>query len=226
MTVNLDYCTPEDVRKQLGGKQAQDTDLLIKTLIQACARHINRLLGKPMGFIAEAAASARIFPGSGRTYQYIDDCISITLVEVKDSPTDDTYTAWTSDDWTAASGDPHYPEFNDLPYDMLLINPSGDEACFTSGGYYGPRGFPPYTAGAATPTVRVTARWGYAASVPEDIKQATIAQTARWYKRAEAAWDDVTARREEGQLVYRELDPDIQSMLLNGKYWQPQLGRR
>jgi len=227
MAVNLDYCTAAEVRAQMGNKLGQADDLLIGVMIQACARAINSLLGKPLGFIAEATASARIYPGSGMPYQYIDECISITSVAVKDSVTDSTYTAWTTGDWIAATGDPAYPDFNTLPHDLLLIAPGGNESWLTSGAYCGLNGFTPLHGGATSaPTLQVTAKWGYAATIPADIKQATIAQTARWYKRSEAAWEDVTARREEGQLVYRELDPDIQAILLQGRYWKPALGRR
>lgn len=225
MTVNLAYCTPAEVRAQLGGKKAQDDDLLLKSMIAACARHINQLLGKPLGFIAESTASVRIYPGSGRSYQYIDECISITTVAAKNSPTDSTYTAWTAADWLAARGDPECPEFNATPYDILLINPAGVETWFPAGGYYGPRGFPPTVFGVSAPTVQVTARWGHAATIPEDIQQATVAQVARWYKRSEGAWEDTTSNPREGQLVYRELDPDIQAILLGGRYWRPALGR-
>jgi hypothetical protein len=46
------------------------------------------------------------------------------------------------------------------------------------------------------------------------VKMATIAQTVRWFKRAEQAWQDSSASLSLGQLLYtQELDPEVVAMI-------------
>ena len=225
--VNLAYASVREIKEQLGGKLSNDDDLLIKALRNSSARYINHYLGYPDGFLALEEATTRVYPGSGKTHQHIDPCIEVTAVAVKDSPTSDSYDAWTSSDYVVASGSPIYPDFNSTPYTLLLVDPAGSESYFTSGNYYGPQGFPIGRSSATTPTVQVTARWGYADTIPEDIKEACIAMTARLYKRGEASWEDTTASRDQGQLVYRRVDHDIEQLLIATRYYRPALaGRR
>ncbi len=221
MAVNLNYATVAEVREQLGGKKREDDDLVIKFMINAAAQMINNILGHPYGFIAGTSATSKLYVGSGYFYQLIDECVEVTKLEVKESATDDDYDEWSSGDYLTASGSPRNPNFNDVPYTLLITDPTGDEDIFTRGDFYGNdwmrRG---------APTVRVTAKWGYAETIPYDIKEATIAQVARWYKRSEASWQDIARRREEGQLKYADLDQDIQMMLMSTRYYTPQLARR
>ena len=59
-------------------------------------------------------------------------------------------------------------------------------------------------------SVRITAKWGYSTTPPQEIRQATIIQVTRWFKRAQQAYQDTGAILELGQLRYvRELDPDV-----------------
>jgi hypothetical protein len=60
----------------------------LQLLLDASTDAINSLCNRPDGFIALAAATARTYNGEGGPYQWIDECVEITLVEVKDSPTD------------------------------------------------------------------------------------------------------------------------------------------
>ncbi len=61
-----------------------------------------------------------------------------------------------------ARGAPENPQYNQTPYDLLIIGSNAAYDHFTSGSYTGRRGFRPYRTGQrATPTVKVTARWGY-----------------------------------------------------------------
>ena len=75
-------------------------------------------------------------------------------------------------------------------------------------------------------TVKVTAKWGYATSVPSTIKTATMMQAARWYKRFQSAMADVVADAALGTLLYRqELDPDVKMLLVAGRYVKMAIGR-
>ena len=221
------YTTAAEVRGQINKTDTGDDAILTK-LISAAERTINRFCNRPDGFEADSSASSRTWAGSGRPYQYINETVEITLVEVKESPTSDTYTSWASGDWIAASGDPKYPNYNDLPYTMLVVDPTGDKSIFYSGRYTTRGGFrPTSTISRGVPTVRVTAKWGFSVAVPDDISEACIMQVARWYKRLEGAMADALASGELGQLLYRQsLDPDIKMILINGRYTRPVTGRR
>jgi hypothetical protein len=159
-------------------------------------------------------------------------------VAVKDSATDTTYTAWANPttnmagdgDWLAFAGDAQSPEFDPInrgrPYTALMIDPNGDYSVFTSGKFSSRPGFKPaLSAGRGLPTVKATAKWGYATTVPYPIKEACIVQASRWFKRAESAYADAVATGEMGLLVYRKsLDVDVQAMLISARLVRPAIG--
>jgi hypothetical protein len=221
------YGTPTELRSHMNKTLTADDDVL-EAILEAASRNIDRACNRPDGFIADTVASARRYAGTGKPYIYIDECISVTTVEVKDSATDDDYDTWTTADWIAASGDPQAPDYNSLPYDMLVVDPTGDESVFTSGKYTTRGGFRPLTdVHRGVPTVRITARWGYSETAPVDVKLACLMQSARWYKRFQSAMSDTLASGELGMLLYRQsLDPDIQRLLVDGRYIKPTTGRR
>lgn len=221
-----DYATLAEVKQRID-KTNTDFDLYGQTVITGVSRAIDAWANRPDGFIALEAATARLYAGNGRARMRIDECVEVTLVEVKDSVTDSVYQAWAATDWIAFSGDPIAPNFNSLPYDQLMTDVTGDEAIFTSGVigeaaykdrffvrfagarnryFYNPRGV------RSQPTVRVTAKWGYAVTVPPAIKEACCMQSARVLKRYEAAMSNQLANTALGELSF-ELDPDIQTML-------------
>lgn len=223
----MSYASASDLRSQINKTSTAD-DPTLTALLSAAERTINQFCNRPDGFESDTTASARIYAGSGKTYQAIDECVTITLVAVKESPTDTTYTAWAAGDWIPFSGDYKDPNFNSLPYTMLMIDPTGDQAIFTNGRYSNLKGFRPDTISQrGVPTVQITAKWGYSVAVPADIKEACIMQAARWYKRLEGAMSDALASGELGTLLYRQsLDPDIKMILVNGRYVKPAIGRR
>ena len=54
----------------------------------------------------------------------------------------------------------------------------------------------------------------YVYQAPAMVKQAVVIQAARWFKRGQQAYQDVSASAEMGQLTYaQKLDPDIATML-------------
>lgn len=221
------YATPEELRNQTD-KQVVADDPALTDLLLAASDSIDRFTNRPDGYVALTTATARPYTGSGKTIQRIGENIAITLVEVKESVTG-TYTAWASSDWIAFTGDPLDPDFNSLPYDWLMVDPSGDQSHFTSGKWAGLRGFRPEeeSIGRAAPTVRVTAKWGYAEVVPSVIKQACITQATIWFKRARSAWGDTAGNSDFGKLFYRKpLDPAIETMLVDARMVVPSIGVR
>jgi hypothetical protein len=232
------YATTAEVRQDINMDSTTD-DATLERLLRSATQRIDQFCNRPDGFIATTVASQRFYSGSGKTWQMIDECTEITAVAVKDSVTDDTYTAWDvpttnlagDGDYLAASGDWRFPEFNRLPYTLLIVDPNGDESIFTFGRFSTitglvPIGTPERNA-RGLPTVRVTARWGYADEVPPDIQEACIMQVGHWYKLVQSSMAMTLASAELGTLrMPRGLHPDVQDILVNGRYVRPAVGGR
>lgn len=221
------YATAAELRTQIEktGTTGAGSDAALGVILDAVSDSINQYCNRPDGFVAQSMATTRYYSGNGEPWLYIDDCVTVSSVSVKDSATDTSYTSWASTDWQAASGEHKYPDWNSLPYNLLVVLPTGDYAVFTSGQFTTLRGFKPQAeVMRAIPTVSVSARWGYAMECPPSIKQATIALAARWYKQGQAGWSDTAANVELGQLIYQRENVDIQMMLK--RYCKPAIGRR
>lgn len=226
----VNYATATELRTQIEktGTTGPATDGALNVIIEAISRAIDAYLNRPDGLVAASIASMRYYAGQGRPYLWIDDCVEITEVAVKDSPTDTTYTAWTTADWVAFSGDPEDPDFNGLPYTAIMVDPGGSYVVFT-GGRFGTRGGfrPSIDVSRGVKTVRVTAKWGYALSVPPAIKEVTLILSARLYKKGLSAHMDVVSADQFGQLAFRELsNTEIKLMLDGSRLFKPAIGRR
>jgi hypothetical protein len=199
-------------------------DAVLTATVSAVSRAIDAFCNRPDGFVAEKHGyeTARYFPGSGKRYQWIDECVDVATVEVKDSPGDDEseYVAWvvgtvgvTDDaDVFFAGGDPDYPDFTNTPFQFLMCGANGDYSVFNKSVY---------------PSVKVKASWGYSYTVPSQIKQACIMQSARWYKLVQGAMARATAGVDMGALLYPgQVDPDVKMVLQTGRFVKPATGRR
>jgi len=206
-----DYATKAEAKAQFG-KTLTDKDDVIDAMISAASICIDGFCNRPDGFVADTSASARVYAGTGEGWQRIEDCTEITLVAVKQSLTDTSYTSWDSSDWIAFTGEAKRPNFNLTPYTAIMCSALGDYSVFTDGTW----------GDLEMPTVQVTAKWGYATTVPAPIKQACITQVVRWLKRGESGWSDVLASAELGQLMYQKmLDPAVKLLLVGGRYVRP-----
>lgn len=214
------YATVIEFRNHTSMRGETD-DWELAQILDGTARAINRYCNRPEGFAAIVNATMRYYAGSGSYYQWIDECVSVSSVAVKDSPTDDetSYTAWTvgtvgtttSADVFPARGSPSRPDFNGAPYTLLIVGANGDYSTFTRG----------------APTVAISARWGYATAAPDDIRLANLAWAARLYKRLQSSMADTAGSNEMGALYYRQaLDPDIKTLLEGGRYVKPAIGAR
>lgn len=229
------YTTLHQVKARIQ-KTNTDADAFLPQIIDAASRAIDRFCNRPDGFEASDAATARYFTGNGKGYLLIDENVTVEAVLVKESPNETTYTAWITPttplagdgDWIPFSGDPKAPNFNDLPYDAIMVDPNGDWSYFTGGRYTGRSGFRPMGIGErSVPTVMVLAKWGFAVDVPDDIKEACVMQAAIWYKRMQGAMASALANTELGVLdLYRTLDPAIEFILQRGRYMKVATGRR
>lgn len=216
--------------KNVTGKKGSTDDSAIELLLEVASRWCDDFCNRKRdGFVAVTTATARIYTGSGTTHMWIHDCVSVTSVAVKQAVNDATYTAWAAADWLAATGRPENPDYNSTPYNLLLVNPVGDQSHFLDGRFSALRGFRPESneRGRGAPTVQVTAKWGYATTVPAAVKQATLIQAARWFKRGESAWADAVSSTDFQQLLFRrDIDVDAKLLLVAGGYRRPSIGGR
>ena len=229
------YSTLSQVKARIQ-KTNPDADAFLPQIIDAASRAIDRFCKRPDGFEASDAATVRYYTGNGKGYLLIDEAVEIELVSVKESPSETTYTAWTTPttplagdgDWIPFSGDPKAPDFNSLPYDALMVDPNGDWVYFTGGRWRGLAGFRPSRGGVrGLPTVEVTAKWGYSVDVPDDIKQACIMLSAIYYKRLQSSGASVLASTDLGTLeFYKTVDPMVEQLLMLGRYVLIPTGRR
>lgn len=194
------YAEPDELRAQ-PDVQRDVADELLAALLDAASRAIDNLCNRPEGFVAPAVGQARLFWGQGMPHLSLGDFVALGLVEVLDGGG-----GWnTLTPVQPFSGSSWRPS-NRLPYTGIVR---------TDGGI-----FLRHTA----PSVRVTARWGYAETVPPQVKQATIILASRWWMRGRTAWSDATAGPDLGTLLYRQdLDPDVRTILERGRLLRPAL---
>lgn len=196
------YATLAEFKAGMNYPQPYSTDPkdnVMQICLDAAAAVIDRVCKRPDGFVATDPI-AREFYGMDRDYVYIGDCIAVTLVKTRSSVSG----AWTdiTETWSAFAGDALNPS-DRLPY-TGVIRHSGTFAKYR------------------WKSIQITAQWGYAATVPIQVTQATIMQASRWFKRSESAWADATASGELGTLLYRKaMDPDIENILKNGRLVRP-----
>lgn len=225
-----DYATVAEVKAQIQ-KIGSESDAVIAVIITAVSQEIDKIANRPDGFVATEFAEERIYTGSGTQVQNIDDTVEITEVAVKDSSTDTAYTAWLATDWIPFSGDERFPVFNRLPYTAVMVDPSGDQAVFTSGTFVSRVGFryaiyPRVERRRGVPTVRITAKWGYSVSVPPVVNQVCIIESARAWKRGQSAFADALATSELGDLRFvAALDPASKQMLVGARLVRPAVGK-
>jgi len=158
-------------------------------------------------FDAPALATPRLFIARGGHSVMIDACIGVALVEERMF---DDWVGIDDKDYTPARGSGRFARF-DPPFDVLIAEPG---FCFPGKRHSNARA-----------NLRVTARWGYSDTPPDDIVAACIEQAGRWFKRAQSAMSDTLADSETGLLIYtKALDPDIERKLSHGRYYRPALG--
>lgn len=227
-----DYTEVATVKGAIG-KTLTDHDADLARVITTISRLIDSYCNRPDGFVAPAVAAARLFPGSGESALRIDEAATISSVAVKVTSTDTAYIAWTADQWIPFSGDPLLPDFNHTPYTGLMAA-AGTGLKFTSGWGSDERSWPSGRRGglsggrrrhSAPPTVQVTARWGYALTVPAQIEEATITEVARLVKQAESNYADGTVNETLGKLILvAALHPSTKLFLERGRFIRVAIG--
>lgn len=190
MAITNGYATLSDVKAALRITDAVD-DSLLEIAVESASRLID---GFTFRTFTNAGTAVRSFVASDAYNVIIDDLISLSLLETTDE-LDQPYDTWSATDYQLT---PVNGRIDGLvvPYNALLA--VGDKTFYTVG---------------QQALVKVTGVWGWSA-IPIAVKQATIIQAIRIYKRPDsplgvAGFGDLGAIR-----VGRALDPDVE-MLVN-----------
>lgn len=213
------YATAADIRARIDLTSIAD-DTILLAYATAVSRLIDGFMGRPQtGFVALAVAAARVFAGTGERYLFINENIEITAVKLKDALTDATFDkTLAANEFQTFRGSYANPNFNDLPYSAIMLTANATVASFLSGNAI--NHFDNFTVRdtsskrPALPTVEITAKWGYALAVPEVIKEATVMQSVRIYKRLQGSMADALLSSDLGQARFiSKLDKDVQVLL-------------
>lgn len=190
MAISQGYATLADVKAALRITDAVD-DSLLEMAVESASRLID---GFTFRTFTNAGTATRNFVASDSYNVIIDDLISLSLLETTDE-LDQPYDTWSAADYQLT---PVNGRIDGLvvPYNALLA--VNDKTFYTVG---------------QQALVKVTGVWGWSA-IPIAVKQATIIQASRIYKRLDsplgvAGFGDLGAIR-----VGRALDPDVE-MLVN-----------
>jgi hypothetical protein len=190
MAITNGYATLTEVKNSLRITDNID-DTLLETAIESASRMID---GYTARTFSNAGTATRNFAATDALNLIIDDAISVSQVSSTDE-VGDTYVVWGPND-----------------FQLEPLNSRSDGLYMP---YTGIRAVGDYT----WPVVdqqalcRITAVWGWA-TVPIAIKQATIIQSSRLYKRLDsplgvAGFGDLGAIR-----VGRYLDPDVEQLAM------------
>ena len=198
MTANA-YCTAAEVKAVMPDSFTTtdtDYDTLLGTLASRASRAIDKFCKRDEGAFYADTDETRYFDGSGTDELLIDELAAApTSLSVAEDGIN--YTDWTTEDYIL------WP-YNRTPYTRILVDMmNGAKSIFPK--------FPR--------AVKIVGKFGYSVAVPDDIKQAAIIMTVRYFKRGQQGFNDVGAVVELGQLRYVDkLDPDVAAILLDGGY--------
>lgn len=211
-----DYATVEDLY-EIVDLDPEKYSTIMQFMLDSAAKHIDNVTKRKQdGWVADSVATPRLFVGSGNEFVEIDENVAVTSVSFKYDFDDATYTSMASGDYIALAGTKNKPDFNKTPYTMLMINPNGDYDYFPHVTSFGAT-LRDNTKLPSYPSIQVTAKWGYAVTVPEVIKTCVVMQATRYVKRAQAVFGDALGNADFGEIRYvRKMDNDIASMLKDG----------
>lgn len=190
MAITNGYASLADVKAALRITDSVD-DSLLEMAIESASRLID---GYAYRYFYNAGTATRDFVAEDSYLTIIDDLISISELKTTDEIGSE-YVTWSAGDYqlrpvNGKMDGLSVPYTSILSTDNLLFNTLGEQAL-----------------------VRVTGVWGWSA-VPVAIKQATVIQSSRIYKRLDsplgvAGFGDLGAIR-----VGRALDPDVEQLVM------------
>ena len=196
MALTNAYCSLADVKQALRITDTID-DAMLEMSINSASRLIDQYCNRYF-WLGSSSSEARYFTTTDPYYVWIDDLAEFTSLDTSSNMKNQYDIHWTND------GD--YPDYELAPKNNL------------ANAYYSP-----YTAIRATghylfpyfgdnSLIKVTGRWGWT-SVPDPIKQATVIQASRLFKRLEsplgvAGVSDIGIMR-----VGRAIDGDVAQLI-------------
>ena len=194
-----DYCVAADIKEAMTDA-AWDTsyDTLLADLATHASREFDRLTHRDPGAYCVNVDSIRLYDGSGRREQWIDELAAApTLVEVDMSGVGQ-YQTWPTTDYFCW---PYNAPSKGMPYNRL------DIPLFRSKQIE----WWPWPQG-----VRITGKWGFAVVTPDDVAFAAVRMGLRFFKRCQQAYQDTGAIPELGQLRYtKAIDPEVDQVIKN-----------
>ena len=185
------YVTRDLVKQYLGipsGTTSEDT--AIDNAIAAAEAEIDQITGRT--FVVPGGATAKTYVAYDDYTVYVDDIAQTTGLIVKEDTTlDGTY------DTTLTITTDYILDGNKAPY-RVIRRVDGDE--FTRGRY-------------GRPTVQVTAFYGYAMTVPDQVKQCALVIAARLYQRRSSPLGFQAGSVDVGFVRISRTDPEVIALL-------------
>lgn len=156
MSTPKGYTSKADIEAYIMQDIAASFDTQINNWISSVEKYIESFTERI--FIADSAASIRLYNGNDRGELSIDDCVAITKVEVGNDSCGESFTE------VLASGSNRYFA---LPNNYLALGLPINKLKLCAGVW-----------GAGIQNQRITAKWGYSIAAPEDIKWAAMVLAA------------------------------------------------
>jgi len=193
------YCDADDIKAVMPDQSWTTAyDALLNVYATRASREFDRATNRHPGAYAVTTASDRYFTGSGGIYLYPGEMAEApSAVAVAETGDPSSLTAWsTASDYFPL---PYNAADEGQPYTGLEIDVTNGNKCQW---YRFPK------------AVKITAKWGYSATVPDEVQQAVITWAARSFKRGQQGYSDVGAIQELGQLRYvKGLDPAVDDLI-------------
>ena len=190
-----DYCDVDEVKNAMpDGNWGASYDVLLPLLAARASRAIDRYTKREPGAYYVNADTTRYFTGGSEVDLQIGEMAAVpTTVSIAETGDITSLTALVATDYFM---EPANALLEGLPYNFIRLDTlNGDW-------YYWP---------SFQKSVVIVGKFGYSATVPDDVKQCAIIQCARWFKRGQQGFQDTGAVAELGQLKYvKTMDPDIQ----------------
>lgn len=223
------YCTIVEVKQAMpdrattlftdaNGDPITIYDSFLTELCKRVSRHIDRITKRIPGAYYVTTETTKYFNGThyseyGISSDQQQDALlyrsgflnqpSLPIDELADDPSfvgvningtmnPPVYTQYTADiDYIMY---PYNAKDENRPYFRIYLN--------TIDGHYG--SWYGYRKG-----VKITGKFGYSLTVPDDIKQACIEQVVKWFKRGQQLYQDIAVQTDPQQAIYKVMTDDF-----------------
>lgn len=198
MAVVNGYCTDTELRNQLGDDGAALSQVLVDRAIGAASRAIDRHCRRRFWLDTDVATRTYVVPGAEAAY--VDDIGARVGVVVK-----------------VGTDGVNFPTTLTADVDFVLEPRNADQYDTATFGAFAFWRIRPVIGGLGlyvdprTPTLQVTARFGWSA-VPDDVAEACIIKAASLFKRKDAPFG-VASFNEFGAVRITRDDPDVLDLL-------------